>query len=224
MDVNKLVNEYTLDIGENIKKEFSAKYQYDILLAYFSSFKNVSDIVSDKNIEKSALMMVNYLATWGMYRASGNLRNTNTHFMEYILYSLMNKNDGSLLPLINKCFSSFTESDEYKIDKLLNELRTFIKFGGVTPTDTLVSKILLGVWGGIPAYDRFFLVGIREINKVSDVSITKSLSGRAILELSSWAKNFSWNNVSSSYDPECNIQYPFGKVVDMAIFQLGKNS
>ncbi|WP_202599020.1 hypothetical protein [Vibrio sp. V24_P1S3T111] len=224
MNVNELVDAYTLDISETIKTEFSAKYQYDILLDHFSSFQNYSEAVSDKNSQVSALLMVNYLATWGMYRGSGNLRHTNTFFMEFILHCILNRDNGYLCALYHKSFNEFSDEDELALDTLLNNVRSCIRTGGVTPTDTLVSKILLGVWGQVPAYDRYFVSGLKTINKEYGFSIPTSLSGRALIKLAQWAKHYKWNSVSTSYDFVESIQYPSGKVVDMAIFQLGKNS
>ena len=52
-------------------------------------------------------------------------------------------------------------SDE-AIDVLISAMRGFceILHTGVTATDTLVTKIMLGVYGNVPAFDRYFRTGL----------------------------------------------------------------
>ena len=224
MDVNVLVEQYAMDIDSSIPMKHSAKYQYDILSAYFSKFDVISDAVSDENVLMSALMMNHYLATWGMFRGSSQLSNTNTYFMVDLLAFLLNSKNGVLLPLLDRDFSSFSPCDIPLLKDTLNKIRREIASSGVSPTDTLVSKILLGVWGQVPAYDRYFINGVRYINGLTNYNLTQSLSANGLVKLSIWARQFDWHPIFSNSEFGNGAEYSLAKKVDMALFALGKYS
>ena len=224
MDVNKLIEQYTRDINLSIPINHSAKYQYDILLNYFSNFNVISDSVSGENVLMSSLMVNHYLAIWGMFRGSSNLGNTNSYFIADLLTFMLNSNNGVLLPLLDKNFSSFSSNDIPVLNKVIYDIKKEISRSGISPTDTLVSKILLGVWGQVPAYDRYFLNGIKNINKLTDYKLTSSLSANGIVKLSMWANQFNWEPVYSNSEFGNVLEYSLAKKVDMALFSLGKNS
>ncbi|WP_422122350.1 hypothetical protein DHX103_11110 [Planococcus sp. X10-3] len=82
-------------------------------------------------------------------------------------------------------------------------------------TDTLISKILLGVYGNVPAYDRYFKAAVKEAG-ISAVLNSKSLEQLIVF----YEENKSqFNEVADAISKE--IAYPPMKLVDMYFFTKG---
>jgi len=84
-------------------------------------------------------------------------------------------------------------------------------------SDILISKILMGTLGCVPAYDRFFVTAIRKYNIASGVFSKKSLYNLA--------KFYEDNRASFE---KCrknilrkNLEYPQIKLIDMCFWQIG---
>ena len=89
------------------------------------------------------------------------------------------------------------------------------------PTDTLLSKILLGTLGCVPAYDRYFRDAVRG-NKVASGSFSKN----SILFLCDYymTNESQLEKVRSGMKLESNdAEYPQMKLLDMAFWEMGKN-
>ncbi len=89
------------------------------------------------------------------------------------------------------------------------------------PTDTLLSKILLGTLGCVPAYDRYFRDAVRG-NKVASGSFSKN----SILSLCKFYEEneIELEKVRAGMKLECSgIEYPQMKLLDMAFWEIGKN-
>lgn len=88
----------------------------------------------------------------------------------------------------------------------------------ISPTDTLLSKILLGTLGCVPAFDRYFIDGLKEIkiqNKVFDDASLDELF------------DFVEENRTEIKDAQkliltkINKFYPIMKILDMYFWQIG---
>ena len=101
-----------------------------------------------------------YLASWGMYRGSGFLLQNDYRIHLDAAKEVL---DQKYLVLKNLSFDSFSSENKEGVIKKLFDLLKRIKtlYGAANVSDTLATKILLGTLGCIPAYDRFFIVGIR---------------------------------------------------------------
>jgi hypothetical protein len=113
---------------------------------------------SDRRI--AALQLGFYLASWGMYRGSSFLlqRDFTVHLdaidciMDREFAPLWDSefgsgvNDAALVPIVLSAINAIREA--------------YSSFG--QPTDTLVTKILLGTIGCLPACDRYFINGFKE--------------------------------------------------------------
>ena len=91
-------------------------------------------------------------------------------------------------------------------------------------TDTLVTKIMLGTLGCVPAYDRYFREGIgRTGARISKTFSTKSL--QQILEyVEPWREKFeSFRKFTEMRRPDGanSMLYPPMKLIDMAFWQFG---
>jgi len=129
-----------------------ARYtSFDYCFNYFQSFRDlgkVAAIAYTENLQLSCLQLGFYLASWGMYRGSSNL---------------LQKSVLHLVPVVETIADtdpSFWEIDadtytESNIERLLDHSK--ILSGAIESlSDILVTKIMLGVFGSVPAFDTNF--------------------------------------------------------------------
>jgi hypothetical protein len=135
---------------------------FDYCFNYFHSFGSKSQIVSANNIEKSCMELGAYLASWGMFRASGFLlkRKSMRHF-EGVIRAIASKELAALWDI---------DCDNYDQKAKIQLLSAYqIVRDQVVPADethlTLVTKILLGVFGCVPAFDTRFTDTMRTYGK-----------------------------------------------------------
>ncbi len=150
-----------------------------------------------------------YLASWGMYRGSGKLLERD--YLVHVEAVKIIKNYRAL-----RCNSKHEVClrDIDSIRQLINELSDYYKNKhGVTPTDTLVSKIILGTLGCLPAFDRFFIDGVKE--QSYDF---KSLKEKSLVSLFDFTNE---NKDELTAIQKLHPQYPLMKLVDMYFWQIG---
>jgi hypothetical protein len=137
------------------RKPDSRYASFDYCFSYFQSFRpgESQALAASKNVYLSCLHLGFYLASWGMYRGSTWLRT---------------KSVTSLVPVIETIAGM--ESDVWNIDancytdpnicKLIEASELLRQSCPVKMTDALVTKIMLGVFGNVPAFDAYFTEGI----------------------------------------------------------------
>jgi len=117
------------------------------------------------SVDTACLQMAFYLASWGMYRGSSFLlwKDYLIH-KEVVEHLLKNKH------LQNLNFIEITDHEIQEIFNLIFWVKSWyqnnIEFVNgkrkkTNVTDTLATKIILGALGCVPAYDRYFIDGIR---------------------------------------------------------------
>lgn len=175
--------------------------------------------------EFQSLELAFYLASWGMYRGSSGLLQKNHLIHKGAVDILFSKENQKL-----KCDQNHEISRDTieEILALKNKLFTYysnIKFtkGAVepkpiSPTDTLLSKIMLGTLGCIPAYDRYFIDGLKEM-KMSH----KDFTALSLAELFVFIdKNIiEIENAQKLIKEQTNNHYPKMKILDMYFWQIG---
>lgn len=184
---------------------------------------------SSEKDDRLALELAFYLASWGMYRGSSGLLQK-----DYKIHNgavdILFENDSLKL----KCSSSKEVCrDDVPVildlkDKLVNYYKTieFVNGKGetkkISPTHTLISKILLGCLGCTPAYDQYFVSGLSQKFKGDKKRI--SIFGEDSLKhLFQFIED---NKVEIAAVREYILQelkthYPVMKIVDMYFWQLG---
>ena len=205
------------------------KYLNAIISDEFHRYKSWDNCHEAFNVGKQTeihtLELAFYLASWGMYRGSSGLLQKN-HLIHKgtvdILFS-----DKSLKLKCNQT----NEVNRNKINEIL-ELKGkladhyskiyFTKGTGnpktITPTDTLLSKILLGTLGCIPAYDRYFIDGLKEMRIkhfiFNDISLNELFDfiDRNKTEIDAAQKLIL---------AKTKRHYPVMKIVDMYFWQIG---
>lgn len=183
--------------------------------------------VSEKN-DRHALELAFYLASWGMYRGSSGLLQKNHLIHEGAVDILF---EAEALKL--KCSSSLevTRDDIGAILSVKKKLSDYYKpivfvngkeeTKNVSSTDTLISKILLGTLGCIPAYDQYFISGLKDIkDKKRGLSTFNETS---LNQLFDFIKEHEESIVSAQKDilAELGTHYPVMKIVDMHFWQIG---
>ena len=135
-----------------------ARYaSFDYCYNYFHP-KTGSNLLAD--MEKSCLSLGFYLSSWGMFRGSSfMLAKSSKNFEGLIEYIASLKVDAWSIDV-----SNYTSENLDFLVEQYNEIRSLI-----IPENTshlvLVTKIMLGVFGSVPAYDRFFKTTFSDIFK-----------------------------------------------------------
>lgn len=207
-----LINAYRAD---SEAKEYHSQFQFDFTHAASVRYLNQGQ----KNHQDLALWLSSLLAHWGMFRGSSEIRNKNAHFFEALVrHSLAGKRP-ALKSLIDVSFNHLHILSASEIDDDIQKLGDWLKKHGISATDTLVSKIVLGVLGNVPGYDRNFSRGLKNLKISGQYHGITKFCGRGLLDLSTWSKSFDWPNIKSVADRRRNL--PLARLVDMSIFEYG---
>ena len=155
MGVKKSINQFLDGNGKNKGRNSDERYaSFDFCYNYFYSFykrNKLDELADEKNLQISCLQLGFYLASWGMMRGSSFLLEKSI------------KNYKNLIITISKMNPKLWEIDvdnydEENIKLLLNCKKQIIEVLGKEnkPSDILVTKIMLGVFANVPAYDGNF--------------------------------------------------------------------
>jgi hypothetical protein len=99
------------------------------------------------------------------------------------------------------------------------EKNTTLRGSKVNVTDTLATKILLGTLGCTPAYDRFFIAGLRECG-LSFSGLNKMNFKKMMFFCSDNHKEFEDAQAHVSRD---GLRYPIVKIIDMYFWHLAES-
>jgi len=157
MDIEKNLQNFIDGDGPNGGLKATERYaSFDYCFNYFQHYRErgIIDQLSDPtNIQTSCLQLCFYLASWGMLRGSSPLHQKSVKFFE------------SLIRYIASAPRELWEIDADRYSptniKLLLDCRWQIgqALSPCGASDTLATKIMLGVFGNVPAFDRFFKGG-----------------------------------------------------------------
>ena len=177
---------------------------------------------SSYDVDYLSLQLAFYLASWGMYRGSSFLLQKDYKVHIPVVNELL-KSDYDCLRGI-ECKEIKRHKDALmKLDGVLNEyyesVRKTVKGAAVSNkvSDTLITKVLMGTLGCVPAYDRYFKDGIK-ILKVSTGNYNYDSLIKLVdfyeenrVRLEEIRKNFK----------VYGLPYPQMKLLDMAFWQIG---
>lgn len=128
---------------------------FDYCFNYFQEFKEknkIKELASDKHLQESCLQLGFYLASWGMLRGSSFLLEKSVrHYSELIK---------ELVKFDKRIWNIDVNSyDDSNIKIILDFKDVIRKTLGKKSSDTLITKIMLGVFGNVPAFDTYFNKG-----------------------------------------------------------------
>lgn len=194
-------------------------------LCHNKFLKYANTTLTPQDRELLSLHLMGYLASWGMYRGSSFLLQDYDYMIHQGAVDIV-MDYPELFQL-----DPITETKEYvqalfgnggvykRLEDYYGKLKSEVK-DVKSPTMTLITKILMGVYGCMPAYDRFFVDGL------SDDGISVSKQGRPNIEnLLKYIKT-NESKLKDFYDvlDELNsdgLNYTLMKVIDMYYWQLG---
>jgi len=206
-DIDTIVNKFKIQSNPDDRyTSFDYCYNY---------FRATNDITKD--IEKSCLVLGFYLASWGMFRGSSFLLQKSVkHFEPTIRYIAML--DSSVWEID---VDNYDENNILTIIKIYNDIKTRL-INNNNSDLTLITKILLGVFGFIPAFDNYFCnsfraisggqCGFRKVN-VKSLTFIKTFyeSNKTTIDRLS-AETFTTDFMTGQ---KTIINYPKAKIIDM---------
>lgn len=207
------------------------KVQSDVLYSRYDSwdfcYKRFMDIskkknVNEQDIDNLALNLAFYLASWGMYRGSCFLLQNN--------YKIHIKPTEMIINFIKENHNKIHKDEilEWnKVGEITDKLISYyesIEFyvedrkttGNVT--DTLVTKILLGTTGIVPAYDTNVKYCLKKLGMV------QAFGEKSYNQINEFYKNNEeiFEEIQRNVNSKVGILYPRMKVLDMCLWEYYK--
>lgn len=224
MNTIDLILESSVKFYDTLKKDENGRYR-----SWEHCYSNFINARDNKNAELDylSLQLAFYLASWGMYRGSSFLLQKDYKIHIPVVKELLKEDydplagidcvelkreeNQRLLENINAFLDEYYSNirDEVKNIKVRNQL-----------SSTLITKILMGTLGCVPAYDRYFISGIKKQKVASGNYNMKSIIQLVdfyesnIVELENIRKDMKVNGMA----------YPQMKILDMAFWQIGLDS
>ncbi len=205
------------------------KYLNGILTDEFHRYKSWDNCHQSFSVSKQAeihtLELAFYLASWGMYRGSSGLLQKN-HLIHQRAVDILFSEESLKLKCNSK--NEVVKNNIKDILNLKNKLAdhyskiSFTKGAEkpkpISPTDTLLSKILLGTLGCVPAYDRYFIDGLKEM-KVKNTTFNDA----SLNELFDFIdkKKLELETAQQIILAKTKQHYPVMKILDMYFWQIG---
>ncbi len=162
--------------------------------------------------DELALHLYAFLASYGMVCRKGILLQHNYKFLIDVVTIVCNKRYAFLLDI--DIFSNQFNKNLY-IQELLCLKKELSKSLNITTgyNSTLISKIIFGTLGCVPAYDQFVCESLKELN------MCQSFSNKGLSDILEFAKKHKTDiiNLQKKYASQ-NINYSVMKLVDCALW------
>ena len=221
MDTVDLIIKSSTEYYNNLKAGENGRYRsWEHCYSYFIKGRSGKEI----DYDYLSLQLAFYLASWGMYRGSSFLLQKDYKVHIPVVKELLSEKYDVLAGI--KCVSFKEKSNQQLLldinsflgqyyDKIRREvkeqeLKNQLSF-------TLITKILMGTLGCVPAYDRYFIAGIKN-QKVA----TGNYNLKSIMQLVDFYEKNSarLEPVREKMEVE-GMPYPQMKMIDMGFWQVG---
>ena len=146
------------DVVSKFQKKNGPTERYASFDYCYSYFRHTSSQALMSDMEKSCLAIGFYLASWGMLRGSSFLLDKSVKYYEPLIQYIA-KQDKNVW---NVDVDKYDKENIEKICGIYKDIKKIIIENGNSDL-TLVTKILLGVFGFVPAYDDNFCHSFRKI-------------------------------------------------------------
>jgi len=209
------------DIDGNLKAFLAdrapgARYaSFDYCFNHFQEVREAGDttvLADDDHLMLSCLQLGFYLASWGMMRGSGDL---------------LQRSLRELVPVVETIASEPSSTwvlDAHSLTRYADDVlalsRRVRKAFTVSASDTLVTKTMLGVFGCVPAFDRYFRIGFGCQTLCKDALVRIGMyydNNQAKID----AQDIPTIGFATGLDTE--RRYSSAKIIDMIFFQEGLN-
>ncbi len=165
-DAARYVHRYYASLAPAPGNEYPRLRAWEYLWEYvWDPSRSWDDLTAPEQLDTTALHLGFYLANWGMFRgSSGLLQNSNLDLMKALARQLFSGAGPELFELSLVDFAGNGARLAHNRKLLETVLGSMDALSSrVSWTDTLKSKILLGVWGEFPALDRHYVAACRAL-------------------------------------------------------------
>lgn len=204
------------------KRAISRESSFDYCFNYFQSFheqNRLPDLLTPKHVQEACLHLAAYLASWGMYRGKSMLLQRSARQYVLLVETIV-KADSRVWALdVDK----YTPENFALLTKLERQIHAALQ-GKSEATSTLTTKVMLGVFGNVPALDTFVCNALRDLQGFNAYGLDdKTLQGiqqfydnhKAVFD------SYTVNTIDFNGQPTPRL-YPKAKLVDMALFMHGQ--
>ena len=221
MNTVDLIIKSATTFHDELKKDTNGRYR-----SWEHCYKCFYEARDKKNIDYDylSLHLAFYLASWGMYRGSTFLLQKDYKVHISVVKELLNPKYDSLFGL--ECKNLKNEDNQKKLENLntflkmyYNKVRDSVKKKEIKNeiSSTLTTKILMGTFGCVPAYDRYFIEGVKDQNVT-----TGNYNLNSLLKLVNFYEcNREKLEKTRQSFTVCSLIYPQMKLLDMGFWQIG---
>lgn len=221
MDTVELVIESANVFYGELRSDANGRYR-----SWEHCYKCFHDARNDSNCDYDylSLQLAFYLASWGMYRGSSFLLQKDYRVHIPVVEELLKTQYDCLFGI--ECRDLKNKSVQEQLEKLslfmadfYDVIRKNVKKGEIKAglSATLITKILMSVLGCVPAYDRYFIEGIKSQRITTANYNIKSLLGLAEF----YEKNRDRLEAARKQLSVYGMPYPQMKLLDMGFWQIG---
>ena len=221
MDTVDFIIKSSTEFYNALKTDENGRYRsWEYCYSHFIKARGSKDV----DYDYLSLQLAFYLASWGMYRGSSFLLQKDYKIHIPVVKELSSEKYDTLAGI--ECSDLRNESNQ----KLLQDINSFLEQyydkirREVKEQDlknklsfTLITKILMGTLGCVPAYDRYFIAGIKN-KKVA----TGNYNIKSIMQLVDFyeknADQLEYARVKMEIE---GLLYPQMKMIDMGFWQIG---
>jgi hypothetical protein len=190
----------------------------------FGYFRRHTPEAIAADLDQAALQLGFYLASWGMYRGSSFLLQYTYTIHRGVIELLLarafsplwerefgaGEHDGDLAPLI----MTAAEAVRYVYRPFASAVKAR------APSDTLVTKVLLGILGCLPACDRYFIEGFKSTGFQYSY-LNSNCVERVLGFCRGNIRELTEEQQHTSVQGSSGLNYPLMKLVDMYFWQIG---
>ena len=210
----------TVDIDANLKafldrRAPGARYaSFDYCFNYFHEAREsgrTEQLAEDDHLLTSCLQVGFYLASWGMLRPSGDLLQRSVR--EFVpVVELIAAEPATTWELDVPAYATAT-------GEVLALGRRVRKAFSTNASDTLVTKTMLGVFGCVPAFDRYFRIGLGCHSLCEDALIRIGRFYERNRDKIDAYRVFTLDFITGD---DTERQYTKAKIIDMIFFEEGR--
>jgi len=206
--------------------EFTSKsdpnHRYASFDYCFNYFRTTKDL--KKDVEKSCLALGFYLASWGMFRGSSFILQKSAKHLEPTIKYISDL-DRSFWEID---VDNYTDDNIKTILDIYDAIKRLVIIDSSTDL-TLTTKILLGVFGFIPAFDSYFTETFRNISDRRCGFRRVNLESLGVIKKFYEANRTTIDDLSNQIftidfvtEQETKINYSKAKIIDMYGFSVGQ--
>src|ERR1022692_1534141 len=218
-----------MDIGANLnqfvgdRKPDRRYTSFDYCFNYFQSFRadRITEIAAKKNMQLSCLHLGMFLASWGMFRGSTVALGRSAKHFEPVI-ELIADTPSDMWDIDAHGYTRGVCQQLIEQHRQIRESMRDPARPSRDPTTTLATKIMLGVFGNVPAYDDFFKRGRKSEGRTGAFGVRSLLQlGQFYQEHAEAIEAYRIPTLDFRTGQPTSLRYTRAKVLDMVFFIEG---